>query len=143
MWSKIGRVYTDFTFLVKMKMRENYINYITYTRQFSDRTVIRHKAMLKDLDKFLSQYGKSVDDPESIKLADIYNFNESLCKRGLALGTQACIINAVRSYLRYCRDVQELNMLDISKVKSPKVPETEIGFFSKEDKQAILKLVNN
>jgi len=124
-------------------MIKNYVNYITYTRQFSPNTVNNYTKALRDFDKFLSQSNKSVDDPENIKLVDVYSFIESLSRRGLAPGTSAWIVDWVRSYLKYCKNVMELNILDPSKVKSPKVPDREIWFFSKEDKKAILKLVNS
>ena len=65
-------------------MIKNYVNYITYTRQFSQNTIRNHVRALRDFDKFLSENNKSANDPENIKLIDICNFIESLGKRGLA-----------------------------------------------------------
>ena len=39
--------YKDFTFLFNPKMKENYINYITYTRQYSENTVRGYNKILK------------------------------------------------------------------------------------------------
>lgn len=124
-------------------MIENYVNYITYTRQYSPNTIKNHKKALRQLDIFLAGSNKSANDPERIKLVDIYGFIESLCKRGLALGTQAWMVDAVRAYLKYCKYVLDLEVIDPSKIKSPKVPDNEIWFFSRGEKQAILRLVNS
>ena len=123
-------------------MKENYINYLIYTRNYSDATVINYKKSLRYLDKYLIKIWKSVDDPESIKLVDIYNFMEDLSINWLSARTCAGIIDWVRAYLKYCKNIVELNILDLHKIKSPKIPEKQLWFFSKEEKQAILKLVN-
>jgi site-specific recombinase XerD len=61
-------------------MKENYINYVTYTRQLANDTITNYKKALKYFDKYLTTIKKSVDDPESIKMVDIYNFIEDLAK---------------------------------------------------------------
>ena len=123
-------------------MIKNYVNYITYTRQFSSNTIRNHIRALKQFDNFLIRYDKSANDPENIRLIDVYNFIESLGRRGLTPWTAAWMVDAIRSYLKYCKYVMELDTVDPSKVKSPKVPEKEIWYFSKEEKRSILKLVN-
>lgn len=123
-------------------MIENYVNYITYTRQYSDNTVIWYKKCLKKFDEYLATIGKKVDDPENIKLVDVYNFMEDMSKNGLSAKTCAWTIDWVRGYLKYCKNVMELDIIDIRKIKSPKIPDKEIWFFSDEEKQHILKVVN-
>lgn len=61
-------------------MIENYVNYITYIKQYSQETISNYKKALKKLDSYLATINKSVDDPESIKLIDIYNFIEDMSK---------------------------------------------------------------
>jgi site-specific recombinase XerD len=61
-------------------MKENYIDYITYIKQYSQETISNYKKALKKLDSYLATINKSVDDPESIKLIDIYNFIEDMSK---------------------------------------------------------------
>lgn len=123
-------------------MKENYINYITYTRQYADATITNYKKSLRYFERYLDSIGKDINKPECIKLVDMYNFMGWLSKNGLCAKTCAGIIDWVKIYLKYCKDVLELNIIDLHKVKSPKVPDREIWFFSKSDKEAILKLVN-
>lgn len=123
-------------------MKENYINYIKYTRQLADDTVIFYEKWLKYLERYLVSISKSVDDPENIKLVDIYNFIEDLSKEWLSSKTIAGIINSTRAYMKYCKEIVELEVIDYHKIKAPKVREREIWFFSKEEKRIILALVN-
>lgn len=123
-------------------MKENYINYIKYTRQLADDTVIFYEKWLKYLERYLVSISKSVDDPENIKLVDIYNFIEDLSKNWLSTKTIAGIINSTRAYMKYCKEIVELEVIDYHKIKAPKVREREIWFFSKEEKRIILALVN-
>lgn len=123
-------------------MKENYINYLTYTRHYADATVINYKKALKYFESYLGTINKSIDDPESIRLVDMYNFMEHLSKKWLSARTCAWAVDWVRSYLKYCKEIIELDIIDLHKVKSPKVPDRKIWYFSKEDKQAILRIVN-
>lgn len=123
-------------------MKENYINYIKYTRQLADDTIIFYEKWLKYLERYLVSISKSVDDPENIKLVDIYNFIEDLSKEWLSSKTIAGIINSTRAYMKYCKEIVELEVIDYHKIKAPKVREREIWFFSKEEKRIILALVN-
>ena len=73
---------------------------------------------------------------------DIYNFIENLNNEWLSTRTCAWIIDWVRGYLKYCKEIVELEIVDLHKIKSPKVPDREIWFFNKEQKERILKLFN-
>jgi integrase len=68
---------------------------------------------------------------------------ESLSKEWLSARTCAWCTDGVRGYLRYCRDIMELDIVDLHKIKSPKVPERQLWFFSKEQKQILLKTFND
>ena len=49
-------------------MKENYINYIKYTRQYSDSTVRWYCTAIKEFDSYLRGVSKNIDDPENIKV---------------------------------------------------------------------------
>ena len=122
-------------------MIENYVNYITYVKQYSDRTIINYKKWLKKLENYLNSIGKTANDPESIKLIDMYNFIEDLSKSWLSARTCAWHIRAVVSYFKYCKNIAELDILDYKKIHTPKIPDRQIWYFSEEEKQAMLKVV--
>jgi len=123
-------------------MKENYINYITYTRQYSDSTIRWYSTAIREFDSYLRGIWKNIDDPENIRLIDVYNFIEDKSKSWLTARTCAWYSDWVRNYLKYCKDILELDVLDYHKIKSPKVPDREIWFYSKEEKKMILNAVN-
>lgn len=122
-------------------MKESFFNYIV-SRGYSQSTLTGYKFTLGKFEEWLVWKGKSIDDPENIKLVDIYNFIEKLNEDEVSPRTRAWIIDWVRGYLKYCKEIVELNIVDLHKIKSPKVPDREIWFFNKEQKEQILKLFN-
>jgi site-specific recombinase XerD len=122
-------------------MKESFFNYIV-SRGYSQSTLTGYKFTLGKFEERLAWIGKSIDDPENIKLVDIYNFIEKLNEDEVSPRTRAWIIDWVRGYLKYCKEIVELNIMDLHKIKSPKVPDREIWFFNKEQKEQILKLFN-
>ena len=122
-------------------MKESFFNYIV-SRGYSQSTLTGYKFTLGRFEEWLDCIGKSIDDPENIKLVDIYNFIEKLNEDDVSPRTRAWIIDWVRGYLKYCKEIVELDIVDLHKIKSPKVPDREIWFFNKEQKEQILKLFN-
>ena len=123
-------------------MIENYLNFLLYTKGYAKNTIVRYRKTLKKFNNYLIPLWKNVDNPEEIKLIDIYNFIEDLTRSWLSPRSCAWIVDGVRSYLRYCKEIIELDIIDLHKIKSPKVPEKEIWFFSSDEKRHILKTVN-
>lgn len=124
-------------------MRENFINYISYVKRYSEATIINYKKGLKKLDSYLSSIWKNINDPESIKLVDIYNLMEDMSKNWLKPRTCAGHIYGIISYLRYCKEIAELDILDIDKIHTPKIPERKIWYYSEEEKMLIIKAVKD
>ena len=123
-------------------MKDSFINYITYNKWYSVNTISGYNYILDKFHNWLVCAGKTIYDPESIKLVDIYNFLSDLSKEWLSVRTCAWIIDGVRSYLRYCKEILELDIVDLHKVKSPKVPDKEIWFYTAEQKKILLKTFN-
>lgn len=73
-------------------MKKNFLSYIT-SRGYSKSTIKGYVYILGRFDDWLSERGKSIDDPESIKLVDIYNFLEELSGSGLSARSCAWIID--------------------------------------------------
>ena len=123
-------------------MINNYLHYLTHTRWYSEATVTGYRKILKKFDERLLLRGKTANDPESIKLVDIYSFLGDMSEAGLSARTCAWTIDWVRGYLRYCKQILELEIIDLHKVKSPKVPDRKMEFFTEEEKKLILDYVN-
>ena len=124
-------------------MIKNYISYLTFVKQYSKATIINYTKGINRLQKFLTTIGKDVNDPEGIRLVDMFNFLEDMAKSWLSARTCAGHLYGVVSYLKYCRDVLELHVLDIAKIQFPKIPDRKVWYFSEDEKNHILKLANN
>ena len=124
-------------------MLEKYIDYIQYTRCLSEYTVIYYKKDLKKFEQYLSTIWKTVEQPEDIRLDDVFEFTAWMNKSWLCKKTISWVLDGLRSYFHYLGDVLELDVINPKRIPSVKVPEKNIGFFSEEDKKKIFAVVNN
>lgn len=135
-----------FYFLFYMTMKENYIDsyleYLQYSRGFSYRTVEEYKKALTRFDNYLKDIDKTIKNPTDIVLMDALKFFENLSKSWWCAASVANALKSVRSYLKYCRNILELDVIDPYKIPYPKSIHKEIWFYSEEDKKLILNLVN-
>ena len=124
-------------------MIKNYLHYLTYTRCYSKSTVTGYRKILRKFDEWLIARGKTANEPESIRLSDVYEFMGDLTESWLSARTCAWTIDWVRGYLKYCKNVLELEIIDTHKIKSPKIPDRQMEFFTEEEKKLILKKVSS
>lgn len=122
-------------------MLENFLDYLQYTRWLSVNTVITYRKGLKKFEAYLSKVWKTLDNPEEIRLSDVYNFISRIWSSWLQPAYCNNIINWIRAFLRYC-NVLELDVIEADKIYWCKIPEKSIWFFNKEQKSLILKAVN-
>ena len=85
-----------------MKM-EWFLSFLLYNKGLSENTIILYRKHLKKLNLFLSSVWKTLDDPENINISDIYGYIWEIGKQWLTHATCNNSINAIRSYLRYCK----------------------------------------
>ena len=80
MWSEKVESFIQILLFLLREMIENYVNYITYVRQYSPATIYNYTRSLKKLEQYLVTIKKSLNDPEEIKVVDMYNFIEDMSK---------------------------------------------------------------
>ena len=107
-------------------MKQCYINHLKYSLRYSEYTTKGREYVLNKFGKWLDSKGKAIEDPENIKIVDVYNFIEDLSREGWSVGSCVWFTDGIKGYLRYCRDVAELDIVDYHKIKSPKTPERKI-----------------
>lgn len=123
-------------------MIENYVEYLKYSKGYSYRTIEEYSKSLNRFNLFLNNLWKTVKNPTDIKLLDIFKFIEELSKKWLCPASIGCILKSIRSYLRYCKEVLDMDVIDPFKIPYPKVSNREIWFFSKDEKKVILDIAN-
>ena len=123
-------------------MIESYISYIKYSKGYSQHTIRWHRTALEKFNKHLNSLWKDITNPIEITLIDALKFLENLSKSWLCPWSIACALKGVKGYLKYCRNILELNVIDPYKIPYPKVVSKEIWFFSKGEKETILDIAN-
>ena len=123
-------------------MIEKYLDYVQYTRCLSLCTVRFYKVCLKRFDLFLWSIGKTIEKSEDITIQDIYSFTAFMSKSWLAEKTIDWSMAALRVYFRYLSEICNLNVLEWNKIKWIKVHDRNIGFYNEEEKNQILKTVD-
>ncbi len=74
------------------------------------------------------------DRPASmISAENLHIYKRRLLGAGLSPGSIATSVSAVRSFLRYLRDVRGLPVMDPEKVRRPKIPKREVEYLTKEE----------
>jgi len=122
-------------------MIKSFLNYIEYAKGYSQATITNYSKALRKFNDYLIRIDKDISDPESIKLIDVYNFIEDMSASWLAPRTCAGHIYWVTAYLRWCKELLELDVIDTKKIHTPKIPDKKIWFFSDDEKKAILRFV--
>ena len=123
-------------------MKKRFINYIAHALCLARLTVIKYTQALDKFDLFLQREWKSVDDPEEITIADIYDFISEMGEAWLSANYSNWIITWLKSYFNYLRDVLELNVIESRRIRYSKVPQRDIEYYDETEKNKILGMVN-
>lgn len=134
--------YKDFTFLLYMKMKERFLNYIAYTVCLSKLTVLKYRKALDKFDSFLKLRWKTVDDPENIAIEDVSDFIADMIELWLSPVYCNSISTWIKSYLNYLRDILGLTVLESRRIKYCKTPDKNIWYYSERQKYQILDMVD-
>lgn len=124
-------------------MIEKYIEFIQYGRCLSIHTVNKYRKWLKKFWLFLADRNKNINDPENINLIDVLDFIAYLRKQGLLPSSCNSVLDGVKGYLRYSKEILNLNVLDTKQIKNCKMPQRNIWYYNEEQKRQILNTVNN
>lgn len=124
-------------------MIESFLNYAKYSRGFSENSIIKFQKGLKRFESFLNERGKTADNPEKILLLDICDFIAKMRIDWLCPWSCNAILDWVKAYFKWLRDILERDVLDAKKIKGCKMPARKIGYFNKEEKNQILNIVKS
>jgi integrase/recombinase XerD len=74
----------------------------------------------------------------SVDLGHVSMIKQKVLDRGAGEARLASIIYALKSFLRYCKETLELEVIDYKKIKPPKRPRKEVLFLSNEEIQQFI-----
>jgi hypothetical protein len=67
-----------------------------------------------------------------LNVAHILSSRRKMDQRGCGEARAAAVLNALRSFLRFCRDVLKLAALDPRHVRVPRIPRRDVVYLTKE-----------
>ena len=124
-------------------MYEKFLSYLLYIRGLSTNTIIRYRKGFKKFESFLKKTWKTLDRPNEIMLADIYEYITKLGENGIAPSSINVDINWIKGYFKYLRNVLNMDVLDISHIPNLRIPERNLGYYNEEQKKQIIDAVRD
>lgn len=118
---------------VSTKMSElvsGFIRYGQYEMFFSPQTVKKYEESLNWIIRDLGDISV-----EEITLAHITILKQKIITRGAGEARVSSMVFALKSFLNYCRNMLELEVLDTKKIKSPRRTRREVVFLTSEEIQ--------
>lgn len=76
-----------------------------------------------------------------LNVAHILSLRRKMDQRGCGEARAAAVLNALRSFLRFCRDVLKLAALDPRHVRLPRIPRRDVVYLTKEEVNQFLSAI--
>jgi integrase/recombinase XerD len=116
---------------------EGFLEYARYELNFSPQTIRKYR---KSLQYFVRDIG---DKPvEQYEVQEFVHLKKLMMERGNCETTIAGIVYAVRSFLTYCKNFLNLNVLSPKQIRPPKRVRREVIFLTKEEIEAFIKTIS-
>jgi len=110
------------------ELLEGFLEYARYELNFSPQTI---KKYGKSLEYFIRDIG---DKPvEQYEVQEFVHLKKLMMDRGNCETTIAGVVYAVRSFMRYCKDFLELDVIRVKQIRPPKRFKREVIFLTKEE----------
>lgn len=118
-------------------MIPDFLDYARYEMNFSPQTIMKYEDALK---WFIRDIG---DKPvQEYEVQEFVKLKRLMMERGVGEARIAQVVYAVRSFLLYCRNFLNLDVLSPKQIRPPKRYRREVIFLTKEEIEAFLKTIN-
>jgi len=77
----------------------------------------------------------------TLDVAHILRLRRKMDERACGEARVAAILNALRSFLRFCREVLRVVALDPSKIRIPRIPRRDVLFLTKEEVDQFIRAI--
>lgn len=105
-----------------------FLDWVRVERTFSAETISTYR---RSLERFITE--ADVSRPEDIDAQALLRLKRSLMNRGCSAQYIAVIVLSGRCFLRFCRDVRGLAVMDPATIKPPNRPRRQVNFLSMEE----------
>lgn len=86
--------------------------------------------------------GDIADQPvAALNLGYVLSLRRKMEQRGCGEARIAAILNALRSFLRFCREVLRLSALDPCQIRAPRIPRRDVLYLTKEEVHQFLEAI--
>jgi integrase/recombinase XerD len=91
----------------------------------------------------LNRVIRDIGDPRvaSLNLGHILRLRRNMDQRGCGEARIAAILNALRSFLKFCRDVLRLTALDPSQIRVPRIPRRDVVYLTKDEVDQFVRAI--
>lgn len=125
------------------KLLEQFVHYLSDERNFSERTVRAYELDLQKFITFLESRG--VDDIANVVRDDIRAFISELAKNGIKKPNSAVTIarklSSIKSFYKYLVRYGLLEANPATDIETPKLPQKEPTYLTKEEYESLLATV--
>ena len=112
---------------------EGFLEYARYELNFSPQTIRKYG---KNLEYFIRDIG---DKPvEQYEVQEFVHLKKLMMERGNCETTIAGVVYAVRSFMLYCKNFLNLNVIQTKQIRPPKRFKREVIFLTKEEIEAFI-----
>jgi integrase/recombinase XerD len=114
----------------------DFLEYARYELNFSPQTIRKYGQSLK---YFIQDIG---DKPvEQYEVQEFVHLKKLMMERGNCETTIAGVVYAVRSFMLYCKNFLNLNVIQTKQIRPPKRFKREVIFLTKEEIEAFLNTI--
>lgn len=119
------------------EMIPEFLEYARYELNFSPQTILKYQDSLRC---FIRDVGdKAIEEYE---VQEFVRLKRLMMERGVSEARIASVVYAVRSFLMYCRDFLNLEVLNPKQIRPPKRFRREVVFLTKEEIEAFIGTIN-
>lgn len=116
---------------------EGFLDYARYELNFSPQTIRKYGQNLK---YFIQDIG---DKPvEQYEVQEFVHLKKVMMERGNCETTIAGVVYAVRSFMLYCKNFLNLDVIQIKQIRPPKRFKREVVFLTKEEIERFINTIN-
>lgn len=119
------------------KLIESFLEYAQYELNFCPQTIIKYRSSLRC---FVRDIGdKSV---EEFDVADFVHLKKIMMERGVGESRIASIVYATRSFMTYCKNFLNLDVVNPKSIRPPRRYKREVIYLKKEEIEAFINTID-
>jgi site-specific recombinase XerD len=116
---------------------DGFVDYIEYELNYAPETVSKYKRAINKLTEDIGDF-----DVEKLEVKDFVRLKKIMIRRGVEGAGISTIVFAMRTFLKYCDEFLNLDVLDPKKIRPPRKFKREVIFLNKEEIEAFIETIN-